>query len=251
METINTNREWLDRLLPDGFPVKSSIVITGPGGSGKPLIGEAFVAAWLKAGGSVIFMSLQYPRKDFITESLARISHINIDEYPGKAAFIQFDPEIKDMTEPNGNEFRANLVYPDVWDKAISVAEKMVTVEGPGILIFGSALNLLLFSPTYWKDIRQKIIDTISGEKKHTYIFSVSTTAKAEEIKAIENAADILIYSHSKKPPFRLFMKVVRADNVRFSGEEIQVPIPPEDLKDIKEVADHSRSRVIPAVSKI
>jgi KaiC/GvpD/RAD55 family RecA-like ATPase len=251
MEKIKTNREWIDRLLPEGFPVKSSMVITGPGGSGKPLIGEAFVTAWLKSGGSVIFMSLQYPRKDFITESLSRISHLNIDDYPGKAAFIQFDPEIKDMTEPNGNEFRANLVYPEIWDKAISTAEKMVPNEGPGILIFGSALNLLLFSPTYWKDIRQKIIDTISGEKRHTYIFSVSTTAKAEEIKAIENAADILIYSHSEKPPFRLFMKVVRADNVKFLGEEIQVPIPPEDLKEVKEVADHSRSRVIPAVSKI
>ncbi len=251
METIKTGKEWIDNLLPEGFPIKSSMVITGPGGSGKPLIGETFVTAWLKAGGSVVFMSLQYPRKDFITESLLRISHLDINDYPGKAAFIQFDPEIEGMTEPSGNEFRANLVYPEIWDKALAKAVEMVPNEGPGILIFGSALNLLLFSPTYWKDIRQKIIDTISGEKEHTYIFSVSTTAKAEEIKAIEDAADVLIYSHSEKPPFRLYMKVVRANNVKFVGDEIQVPIPPEALKEVKEVADHSRSRVIPAVSKI
>ncbi len=251
MKTIKTNKEWIDRLLPEGFPINSSMVITGPGGSGKPLIGEAFVAAWLKAGGSVVFMSLQYPRKDFITESLLKISNLDINDYPGKTAFIQFDPEIAGMTDPVGNEFRANLVYPEIWDKALLTAVKLVPDEGPGILIFGSALNLLLFSPTYWKEIRSKIIETISGEKEYTYIFSVSTTAKAEEIKAIEDAADILIYSHSEKPPFRLFMKVLRANNVKFVGDEIQVPIPPENLKEVKEVADHSRSRVIPAVSNI
>ena len=60
METITTGIKWIDDLAPEGFPTKSITVITGPGGSGKPLIGETFVSAWLKNGGSVIIMSLKY-----------------------------------------------------------------------------------------------------------------------------------------------------------------------------------------------
>ncbi len=35
-------------VLPEGLPLNTSTVITGSGGSGKPLIGETFVSAWLK-----------------------------------------------------------------------------------------------------------------------------------------------------------------------------------------------------------
>lgn len=54
MKTITTGIEWIDDLAPEGFPIKSTIVITGPGGSGKPLIGETIVSAWLKNGVEVI-----------------------------------------------------------------------------------------------------------------------------------------------------------------------------------------------------
>ncbi len=48
MKTIKTGINWIDDVIPNGLPLKSTTVITGPDGSGKPLIGETFVAAWLK-----------------------------------------------------------------------------------------------------------------------------------------------------------------------------------------------------------
>jgi KaiC/GvpD/RAD55 family RecA-like ATPase len=51
METIKTNINWFDKILPNGLPIKTTTVITG---SGKPLIGETFPASWLKSGGSVV-----------------------------------------------------------------------------------------------------------------------------------------------------------------------------------------------------
>lgn len=51
MKTLDLKQEWLRKLLPEGFPYPSSTLISGPGGTGKPLVVFAFVASWLKAGG--------------------------------------------------------------------------------------------------------------------------------------------------------------------------------------------------------
>ncbi|MBN1300661.1 MAG: hypothetical protein JW995_05555 [Melioribacteraceae bacterium] len=251
MNTIKTGKEWLDRLMPEGLPANTSTIISGPGGSGKPLIGESFVAAWLKEGGNVIFMSLQYPTTDFLVESIKNVTGINLDDYYNKIIIIELDVTGNSWKFESENKIKANLVKPSVWEEALKAAKEKLPEEGRGNLVFGSALNLLLFSPTYGSAILNKIIETITFDKSTTYIFSVSTTVKAEEIKMLENAADNLIYAHSEKEPFRLFMNIERLINVKFDSRQIQVPIPSETLTNLKETADHSRKVVIPAVSKI
>ncbi len=77
MKTLQTKINWVDDVIPEGLPLKSTTVITGPDGSGKPLIGETFVPAWLKKGGSIIFMSLQYPSTEFITESIKNVTGLD------------------------------------------------------------------------------------------------------------------------------------------------------------------------------
>jgi len=52
MDTLKLEEEWLQKILPEGLVYPSSTLISGPGGSGKPLVEYAFVASWLKAGGS-------------------------------------------------------------------------------------------------------------------------------------------------------------------------------------------------------
>jgi len=251
METLKTGIKWIDSVVPEGLPLKSTTIITGPGGSGKPLIGETFVAAWLKEGGNVVFMSLQYPSTEFISESIKNVTGLDLTDYNDRIIFLQLDTEINDLSEAGENILKANLVNPEIWDKAINLASSKLPDKGPGILIFGSALNLLLFSPTYGSQILEKIKNTILSNSTITYIFSVSTTVKAEEISQIENVADNVIISHSEKNPFRLFMKVLRMKNVSYNSTEVQVPISPETLMHIKKVADHSRTKVIPAISKI
>jgi len=251
MHTLKAGVDWLDGLLPEGLPLRTSTLLSGPGGSGKPLIGDSFVAAWLRAGGSVVFMSLQYPRTDFIRESLKIVTGLELSDFPGRAVFLALDASLDGMAEPEGNVISANLVKPDVWDAAVEMARGLVPDDGPGILVFGSALNLLLFSPTYGEAILQKMEAALRDDKSHTHIFSVSTSAKRKQIARLETMADNLIMTRSEQDPFRLYVQIVRMKGVPFSGEEVQVPIPPRSLIHVKEIAEHSRRRVIPQISKI
>ncbi len=252
MRTIKTDQEWLNRLLPEGLLIGTSTLISGPGGSGKPLIGDAFAASWLREGGSVIFMSLQYPSPDFVYASMKNVAGLDLNDYQDRIAFIALDATIEGLEPPEGRRFRANVVKPEIWDAALKQAEGMVPNQGPGILVFASAINLLLFSPTYGRAILDKIKATMTTEKAgRTYLFSASTTAKREEIAELEAVADNLFLTHSTKEPFRLFLRIVRAKGVPFVDEEIEVPIPPGVLNEVKAVADHSRKRVIPQVSKL
>lgn len=251
MKMIKTGAEWFDWLLPDGLAIPSSTLLTGPGGSGKPLIGNAIVAAWLRQGGSVIFMSLQYPDHSFIIAGLERVAGLDLNAYMDHAAFIELDATLDGMTESRGNHFKANLVKPTVWDAAIDRAAGMVPDEGPGILVFSSALNLLLFSPTYWAGILEKIKESAEDPGRFTYLFSASTTAKAEEIAEIEAVVDNLVMTHSLKKPFRLYMQVKRAKDVRYLTDEVEVPIAADTLMGVKEIADHSRKRVIPLIQRL
>jgi KaiC/GvpD/RAD55 family RecA-like ATPase len=251
MKTLKTNEAWFDNLLPEGLPIPSSTLLSGPGGSGKPLIGNVIAAAWLRQGGSVVFMSLQYPDHSFIFTGLEKIAHLDLNEYQDRIAFIELDASLEDMTPAEGNRFKANVVKPAVWDAAIERACAMVPGDGPGTLIFSSALNLLLFSPTYGKEILDKMIATAQVDSERSYLFATSTSAKGEEIAALEAATDNLIMTHSDKETHHLYMQIERMKGGSFIGEEVQVPFPPELLVDIKEIADHSRKRVIPQVSEL
>lgn len=250
MRTLKAGISWIDDIIPEGLPLKSTTVITGPGGSGKPLIGETFVTAWLKKGGSVIFMSLQYPGSEFIAESIKSVTGLDINDYKEKTIFLQLDTGISEYQEVNKSLILANLVKPEVWEKALNLASTKLPDEGPGILIFASALNLLLFSPTYGDAIFEQIKSTIVSNTSKTYIFSVSTSAKAEEISQLEKMADNLFLSRSEKHPFQLFMKILKMRDIPYVSDEVQVPIPPPILDHIKKMADHSRNKVLPAILK-
>ncbi len=250
LNAIFTQQEWFDRLLPEGIPIPSTTLLSGPGGSGKPLIGNLLVAAWLRQGGSVVFMSLQYPDRSFIASSLKSVTQLDLDDYQDKIAFIELDASLEGMAPAVGNHFKANVVKPEVWDTALERACKMVPAQGPGIMVFASALNLLLFSPTYGKSILEKIKTTIS-DHKHTCVFSTSTSAKAEEIAELEAIADNLVMTRSENQPFRLYMQIKRMKNAAFLTDEIEVLIPANVLLEVKEIADYSRKRIIPLISKI
>jgi KaiC/GvpD/RAD55 family RecA-like ATPase len=251
MNALQTQQDWFDRLLPEGLPIPSVTLLSGPGGSGKPLIGNVIVSAWLRQGGSVVFMSLQYPDHSFIVSGLKKIAHLDLDEYQERVAFIELDAALETMTEPAGNRFKANVVKPEVWDAALARACGMVPDEGPGILIFVSALNLLLFSPTYGAAILETMKATIHDKQPYTYLFAASTTAKGKEIAELEAVVDNLIMTRSTKNPFRLYMQIERVKDAPFRPEEILVPFSANLLTGVKEIADHSRQRVIPQVSKL
>lgn len=251
MHTLTIDQDWMQRVLPDGLPLRTSTLISGPGGSGKPLIGNAFVASWLKRGGSVVFMSLQYPTRDFLAASLRAVGGLDLNAYGPRTAFIELDPAHSGMDAPQDRGFKANLVLPGVWAQAIEQAVAIVPDGGPGKLLFGSALNLLMFSPSYGDQVIDAMEHTLTHTDDVTVIFSASTKPKAEQVKRLEQAADNLIMSHKAKDDFVLHMQIQRMKHVAFSDEEITVPIPPETLESVKQIAHHSRQRVIPQISQI
>lgn len=40
-EMLKIHQPWLNELLPEGLPYPTTTLISGPGGSGKPLVGFA------------------------------------------------------------------------------------------------------------------------------------------------------------------------------------------------------------------
>lgn len=251
MNRIRLQEDWFDRLLPEGIPIPGAILLSGPGGTGKPLIGNILVSAWLRQGGSVVFLSLQYPDHRFIAAGLKMVNQLDLDKYQDRVAYIELDASLDGIGPIDRNRIQANVVIPEIWDDALGRAYQMVPDEGPGILVFGSALNLLLFSPTYGSAILEKMKSALKEDHPRTYLFSASTTAKAKEIAELEAVSKNLIMTRSTKSPFRLFMKLERFEGVPYLSDEVEVPIPDNVLMDVKEIADHSRKRVIPLVSTI
>ncbi|MFP4151414.1 MAG: ATPase domain-containing protein [Alkalispirochaeta sp.] len=242
---------WLAEVFPDGFAPGKPIVITGPGGSGKPLIGHAFIASWIAAGGGIVFLSLQYPDPTFILESYRRVIGDDLDTYRDRVAFIALDPTIERIGTPTANRFAANVVIPDTMTEAIARGRELVSpalsTGGPRVLVFASALNLLMFSPTWRERITERAI-AIMKDPTLTCVFSVSEKPHEELIHRITDAADTVIYSERSSSEFTLVMRVLRS-GARFASDAVTIPIPEEELRATREIADGSRKKIIPAIS--
>ncbi|MFP4621830.1 MAG: hypothetical protein ACLFM7_11000 [Bacteroidales bacterium] len=247
---LTTDVQWLDNLLPEGMTIPSSTLISGPGGTGKPLVGFAFLSAWLKAGGSAIGMPLQYPNPALTKSAMNKLYNIDLKDYPDRMVYIQFDPQADKSKKISEDMLKANMVKPEVWDETIEKAESMVKQSDLGTLVFGSALNLLLFSQTYQSSILRKLEDTIKNDKSRTYLFAVSTSALTDKIKVLEDAADNLMFTRIEKPG-KLFFRIERMKDVEFSAQETQVPIGKEMLDELSNVADSTRKTRIPEIRKI
>ncbi|MBN2571685.1 MAG: hypothetical protein JXA68_06120 [Ignavibacteriales bacterium] len=250
MSKLKINVDWLDNLIPEGISLNTSTLITGPGGTGKPLVEFAFVAAWLKEGGALISIPLQYPKAELMITAMQKLYNIDLNDYSDKIVFIQFEPTISNYNILNDNILQANLVKPEVWNDTVKVAENMLTKNEKGIMVFGSALNLLLFSDKYSKATLSNLEDIIEKDKSKTYTFAVSTSAYEKEIKILEDKADNLMFTRMVEP-LRLFLRIVRMKDALFSGEEIEVPISEEMLMEIKKIAESTRKRKIKEIKNI
>lgn len=246
---LELSQDWLRSVLPEGLPYPSSTLISGPGGSGKPLVGFGFVYDWLKLGGSVIFVPLQYPKTNFVEDSLERLYHLETADYAQQLAYIQFDLDVA-RWEKREDRLHANLLKPGVWQEAIDELEQSLIQEGPGTLVFASALNLLLFSPTYQQSSLLQIEEMIAAEEERSYLFSVSTSAMREKVRNWEEAADNLLVTHMKGD-LELYLELKRLENEEKDKKEVKVPLAKERLKEIKQVAESVRTKRIPRLRQI
>ncbi|WP_297073642.1 ATPase domain-containing protein [Thermococcus sp.] len=242
--------DWIDEILPKGFPTNTSTLVSGPGGSGKPLIGYSFASGWLKNGGNVVFLltstTLEYLRNTM------RLLGTDLDDYYGRVFFIELDPMIESIEPVSDTHVRANFVKPDVWDEALSLANIYLSNSPSklGTMVVGAALNLLFFSPTYGKAIHEKIKGALSVDKTKTYFLTVNTDVFRDMVEELERSADNLMFSRMEKP-MRLFLKVERVKGAPFERKEIEVPLSREILEEIRKEAERGKKNLIPAIKRL
>ena len=246
MKHLKTNQKWLDRLIPEGIIVPSSTIISGPGGSGKPIIGSLLASSWLKQGGNVVVFLINNDRS--YAEQLLSLFDIQTEKYKGKIYYVDFNPEIDSTQTVKEDQIQANLLKSEVWDNTLQDATKYLEKSEMGTLILGSALNLLFFSKTYKNEVLNKI--KIILENQHNCVFSVSNNVFQEDIKQLENAADNLIFARTERP-MRLHIRIERMKDVIFDKREIEVPLSEQELRNLRSEAEQARKHLIPLISKI
>lgn len=250
MSRLKSNHEWLTEILPEGLKYPSSTIISGAGGTGKPLIGFGIVDDWLKAGGNVIFVPLQYPKTDFVRQSLKELHNIDAENYDDSLFYVKFDLDVDNWERADDNKLNANLLKPESWDVIIKEGKNYFGQDSePGTLVFASALNLLLFSPTYSQQSLDKLEDILDGSNEESYLVTVSTSAFRDDIRVWEEATDTLMFSRMEEE-MNLILKLKRLDGEQISPREVEVPIKKETLEGIKEIAEGVRNKKIPKIKE-
>lgn len=249
-KALHISYEWAETLFPEGISYPSSIVISGRGGSGKPLVELAFVAEWIRQGGKAIGIPLQYPDASFLKKSIYKLYDLDLNRYPEQNRYVRFDPEIAGTEKINREEYRANLLMPEVWDSVVDQARQELSTPREDLLVYGSALNLLLFAPKYQSAIVDKIRQMLLNTQDATYLFTVSNNVLAEKIAHWEEAADHLLFTRMNKNK-ELFIYATRINGQNIKSVEPQIPIQAQTLDEIRAIADKNRKSLIPKLKRI
>lgn len=246
-DSFQPDASWFREVAPDGIP-PTSTVISGPGGSGKPLIGFAVLDAWLEAGGEAVLL-LTNSDAEFVFETMAVLYDTDREDIEENVAFVDFDPTMDasvDAVETTEDGIvRGNLLEPAVWTETIDRALDRIEETGPGKLLFGSALNLFLFSPTYRESILDAFVETVERDDCTT-LFTVSSSAYAEEIGRVEDAADTVLITDLEDETLRL--RGERSESAPIETGFVEVPFSTDQLARIREVAESSRDDLIPTI---
>lgn len=199
MKAVPLTNQWLKQLMPQGYAYPASTLVKGDNDTGKLAFELAFVASWLKAGGSLVAMLIEYPTVAIFKQALQDLFQINTDDYLNKIMFVLFDARQDTCEQTDPHTAKANYLQPDTWDKVIDLAELQTEPSPIGTLIYAAALDLLLHSPTYVDGAMERVAHTLMKEKTRSYLFSVTAQAKNALIKDWEEAADNLAIVHTLK----------------------------------------------------
>jgi KaiC/GvpD/RAD55 family RecA-like ATPase len=249
-----TGLPWFDALVPEGVPVPSSILVSGPSGTGKPFVGLALAASWLRQGGQVIFVPLHSTHPALFEKGLRDLLNLDLRDFAGSHFFILFDTDLdphKSAVEAAGhNALRANLVNPRAWREAVAAASAVLDGGGP-TLVFASALNLLLFSPTYGDQMYSMLLETIRNTGSWTYLLALSSSILLRKGIVLEHAADHLFVMERVPRQRYVHLRAARVRNAAFRAEAVRAPVQADFLEDLKNEAVASRRILIPLVSRI
>ncbi len=245
---------WFDSLLPSGVPVPSSMVISGPSGTGKPFVGLALAGSWLRQGGRVIFVPIHAAYPELFERGLGSLYGFSLREYTDSHFFIlldtDLDPREENLEVEGRNSIRCNFLNPMVWREALEVASASMEGEGP-ILIFTCALNLLLMSPTYGEEFFLMLLDRIREADSWTYLLAASSSILAKKIIVLEQAVDHLFLMTRVPEDRRVHLRAARVRDAEFYSTTVPIATMPEFIGELKSRAIASRRILIPKVSRV
>ena len=254
MTNFVTRLGWFDSIVPSGVPVPSSILISGPSGTGKPFVGLAVAGAWLKQGGRVIFIPIHAAYPSLFETGLKRVHDLSLQEYSGSHFFVLLDTELEPregaVEVAGSNAIRCNLLNPKVWREALAVASASMGGDGP-ILVFASALNVLLMSPSYGEQFFLMLLDTIRDTGGLTYLLAISSSILQKKSIVLEQAADHLFLMKRAGRAGQLQVRAARVRGAPFQIDPVPVPSLPELIEELQEEALASRRLLIPTVSRV
>jgi len=246
MDKLNIEFDWLKEVLPEGIKIPSSTLISGPGGSGKPLIAAMLLTSWLKQGGSIIYYLIN-SGKDY-TEKIFSIYDINLKNYVNRIYFVDFDLEGDQPVQIAENHVKTNLLKPENWQTTIDQAKNQLDAKNHPTIIFGAALNILLFSPTFGNQIFNYFKELIeSGENS---LFTISNNVFEVKMRELETRADNLLFTHSGRN-LELHLQTARMKDVLFKETDLVVPLTEEELRNMRSEAERMRKHLIPLLKKI
>ncbi len=246
MKFFHPDVEWLKPLLPQGIPVPSSTLLSGPGGSGKPLIASMILASWLKQGGRLIYFLINSDRR----YAVRLLNHEQISPFyeSGQIVFIDFNLKSDVIQTVAENEWQANLLYEEHWERILTMASDTVGRRGNRPMLFAPALNMLLFSPTYGQTVFNKIRSLLASDW-HS-LFTISNNVFEDRMQLLETECDNLFASHGFGQ-MRLAFRVEKMKGVSFKPEEKEVPLSEEALRNIRTEAEKARKHLIPEIRKM
>jgi len=192
LKSLKITQSWLNDLIPEDIKIPSTTVVNGPAGAAKAIIGSMMATSWLKQGGSLIHVLTNFNRDH--AERLLSYSNVKSEETKGKIVYVNFDPKIKNHKQTSDDEFRANLLKPEVFSKVLKKSNKILSDSNTEILTYMTALNMLLFSKTYIKDVLATYFAKIN--KNSFNLFTFSDNVFADEMNGIREKADNIFYVH-------------------------------------------------------
>ena len=242
-----TEIQWLDAMFPNGYPIPGSTLISGPGGSGKPLISLAFSGAWLKAGGRALLFLTSTDRA--YTEKVLGLLGYAMSDYKGRFLFVDFKPQATTVDRVSDDQVNANLLDPRAWEQVLNMTDGLDGGD-MGTLVIASAINLFFFSPTYGERIHAYLKELLADPGDMTVHMTINSDVFRPKATALEAAAQNLFVTRMEKP-MRLFLKPVRISGAEYDDHETLVPLSMATLQEIKAEAERGRRDLIPLLSKV
>lgn len=246
MERFKVKQEWLKDILPEGIAIPSGTLISGPGGSGKPLIAGMLLSSWLKQGGSVIYFLINSGR-DY-AEKIFSVYGLDAQKYKGQLFYIDFDPNLETWNEIADDHVKANLLHAENWDLMIKLATNKMDAKQLMPIIFGAALNILLFSPTHRQEVFSKLKEILQSDQNS--LFTISNNVFEDKMQQLEQDADNLIFTHSGEK-MELHLRIDRMKDVPFSDKDVVVPLSEHELRSMRSEAERMRKHLIPLLKSI